>query len=412
MILTEQSDADDVLVSARYLRNEAKRVVLWCVKSAALYADSLESDPLLFSWREVHSDLTTSLVSEATTEEVQIQVYGIRKSFDGTFYLGDSFFEEGATAKVGDGDIREIVSINEATGVLTLDGEVGGSANHPQGTTVTITPKDSRLYSDSLSGVCKLTSSETFQTTSANLYVDSTRSLSPGMILFARNVVCKVTRISSETTVTVEESVLSSHSGSGDGVTLEAGTVLRGAIWVEFPGRGYPVGGTGVTISVTSPDLDSSFLGRFVEGDRIIVDSKGLALKRIESAVYRESIEESIRLYGRKDWKGKINPFLYRKRIRAILDQYSMLSYPYWVTTTKGPLALSIDPGDRFSVYCADIWPDESSGVNHHVTKIVLDLARKQTLLVLRSSQVPRRGGDLGGTTEDLPAWGAYGVYG
>jgi hypothetical protein len=418
LILTPDSEADNIEVTAHFSGTSAQRVVLRCIRGGTPKTDPTAAPevPLLFSWTRVYADLTTSLSVVARDDEGQIRVFGLYEGVDGEAFLGESKVRVGDSCYVGDGNINTIASINIATGQLTFEaGEtVGGADIHPIGMTVTITPQAGHRYADSLDGICTVSGSFSLAGTYGTLTVDSTERLSAGMVLYRDTSYVQVIEIISATEIYVKKRVLGTGRGQGN---WSDGDILRGAIWIEYAGYSYAISNTKLSVAIFPQTKESYGKGFFREGDRIVFTSSGLISRKVEHAIIRAVNSESIERYGQKDYKPRVeNRLLSQQRARYLVSSKTEhLAWPPHATKAKGlPLLTGLAIGDLVDVSHSYLFPDAASyTVTHAVTGITWDLERGATELSLRSVQAAgRAAARTPPPSPPAPAWRRWERYG
>lgn len=417
LVLGPDSDAAAIGVSVQQTGTGAQRVSLRCIRAGYPQTDDdAEGRPLLFAWTRVHADLTTLLVSAATTSATQLQVRGFYEGADDAVMLGDSEIRAGDTVFVGDSDIVTIASIDVGNGQLVLEDAIGGTATHWLGSTVTITPKSGHRYADSLDGVCEVAENFIPAGTYGTLTVTSTKQLRPGMVLFRDTSYIQISEILTATTAYVRKTVLSTNTGHPVG-GWTAGTILRGAVWFERAGRSYAISDTGLSVAISERAADTYYSGAFREGDRIVITCAGLVSRKMEHAILRATNSASIDKYKKCDWKPRVaNRLLTHQRARLLLSsQMVHLAWPPHATKARGlPLLTSLDIGDLIDVKHSYLFPDDDNNtVTHGITGITWDLGRGTMDLDMRSvASAGREGEDVATPGPPVPAKPRYDRYG
>ena len=407
LILTPDSTADGISVTAHQTGTAACRIVLRCIRAgSAQEDDAAEGRPLIFSWSRVYADITGTLTVAAMPGAMRLHVAGIWIDGEGNYRLGDAKLRVGDTVRVGDSDVVSVAEYTTSPSSILLDGgSIGGSGTHAIGSAVTITPKSGSRFADSLDGVCTVATGFVTSSGYATLTVDSTAALSPGMVLFRDTAYVQVAEILSDTEVYVRKQVLGTGKGHPEGgMSWAVDTVLRGAIWFERANHAYAISNTGLSVGISGRAVETYHGPRFREGDRIVVTGSGLQAKKIEHAVFRAVNAASQNKYGKKEYKPRIeNRLMTQTRARILLSQLNHLAYPPLMTTCSGlPLLTSINIGDLVDVRDSYLFPDADAAggypgdytVRHSVIGIAWDLNRGTTTLTLRSVYTAGRAGE------------------
>jgi hypothetical protein len=273
-----------------------------------------------------------------------------------------------------------------------------GSGPFDLGTSVTITPRDRYRYANSAEGVATLPSGGSMiGNVESFLTVDSTSGLSNGMVVWASTgVYAHIIDVVSETSIRVRGGVLGSLAQS-EGVSFPAGTILKGAIWVNYRGRAYQIGSTGVTFSVTPGTATADKAATFSVGDQIRIFCAGLGLSEMDNVVNKTEDSASISLYGEKSWSPSVEQrLLTPSRAMHAMNTLIHLSEPVYETQASGcDFMPQTQPGGRVRVWQSYLF--NSAWVTHDLVGIEHDLDRGMTRLYMRSVAATSRGAGTAG---------------
>ena len=362
---------------------------------------------MLFGWSVTLADISASLSANAQYNHTHIHVYGLHTTTTGVFMLGQTEINIGDSVQVEGGATNKIAELRASDRRIRLDGQVRDNDDvpvYPGGTPVILTPRNGALYSNSVDGIATTVGAVTITVNSFTLTVDSTAQFAPGMLLYRDSAYIVVERVMSATTARCSSGP-SSTLGTGRGATSTwpSGTTLSGAIVVIDSGRTQAIGGTGVSIAMSSTSWDVGDSALFMTGDKIIITCEGFISRKVKHTITRSVDDVSIDRYGKKEWKPpRENKLMTPARSRIHMEIMSSWADPHWVVKATGcPMMIAPEVGDLYTVEHSWLFVGETSNqVLCEITGITRNLDSGLMDLSLRSVGAATRGKGADPSTE------------
>ena len=368
---------------------------------------------LLFAFHSEQDELEATLSGPSTVNDTQVDIYGISADGQQQPYLGGVKFNVGDFIKVGDGNPVKITAIdisgNPPLGPVTVESSIEGTATHPIGTTCTIFRQNRNALSDSEDGICVVRNGGSFTAgTLANLDLQYTERVRPGMVLFGANPfyvqVRSVEQIPAAswhvkfTRARVMPGVISfdlNDAQTGTTFYLD-GDRLGAAIWVQTQGRSFAIADTGVSFGIISKDSATDEEGRFEVGDRVSIQTYGEELSEVKGASYTQILQESIARYGVKEWKPRVrNRLITIQRVSTMLDALGPWKYPQFQSQVpRAPLLLSITVDGHIRIRDSHLFPTSTLGLRHAIQSMSWQLDTGTMTLKARTFQTNLDGYD------------------
>lgn len=194
-------------------------------------------------------------------------------------------------------------------------------------------------------------------------------------------------------------------TGTGAVSTWPAGSRINAAIVITSSGRTQAIGGTGVSIAMSSTTWDVGDSALFMTGDKIIITCQGYISRKVEHSLTKSVNDLSIDRYGKKEWKPpRENKLLTPARSRIFMETMSSWAGPHWSIKASGcPLMISPKVGDIYTPQQSWLLIGEPSfqtaceviAITRNLNDGTMDLTLRSTVAATRKSA---------DTTEELRA--------